>query len=103
MPIIEEYFIYIITNRKNSLFYTGLAKNLSRRTWQHKYKLLDGFSKKYNLDKLVYYEKFYNQKEAVKREKQIKKWSRIKKINLIKRINPKFRDLSDDWPWFIKK
>lgn len=103
MQIIEEYFIYITTNKRNSLFYTGLAKNLTRRTWQHKYSLLNGFTKKYNLDKLIYYENFLTEKEAVNREKQIKKWSRIKKINLIKTINPEFRDLSDDWQWFIKK
>ena len=99
MPILEEHFVYITTNQRHTLFYTGLAKNLDKRTWEHKHKLLDGFTKKYNLDKLVYYEKFNNQSMAVAREKQIKKWSQIKKINLIKTINPEFKDLSKEWLW----
>lgn len=79
------------------MFYVGQSNNLIRRTWQHKHKLINGFTKKYNLDKLVYYEIYVTLEQALKREKQLKGWTKVKKINLIKKINPELKDFSDDW------
>ncbi|MDD5289981.1 MAG: GIY-YIG nuclease family protein [Patescibacteria group bacterium] len=97
MKKIIEYFVYILTNNKKSMFYVGQSNNLIRRTWQHKHKLINGFTKKYNLDKLVYYEIYVTLEQALKREKQLKGWTKVKKINLIKKINPELKDFSDDW------
>jgi len=91
---IKQYFVYILTNRFNTVLYVGFTNNLIKRTYEHKHKLVDGFTKKYNLTKLVYFELFTDVYEAIKREKQIKGWLRIKKINLIKSKNPKWEDLS---------
>ena len=76
--------------------YTGVTNNLAKRAWDHKQKLVKGFTSKYNLNKLVYYEIFTNIVEAIAREKQIKGGSRKKKIELIEKDNPEWRDLSDD-------
>jgi putative endonuclease len=90
----KQYFTYIATNQRNTVLYTGVTNNLDRRTFEHKSKLIKGFTKKYNVNKIVYYETFNDIKEAIRREKQIKAGSRRKKIELIKSINPEFRDLS---------
>lgn len=84
-----------MTNKMNTVFYTGITDNLIKRVWQHKNKLVDGFTKKYNITKLVYYEVFEDIIEAIKREKQIKGGSRQKKIDLITKSNPAFKDLYD--------
>ena len=89
----KQYFIYIATNQRNTVLYTGVTNNLDRRTFEHKSEF-KGFTKKYNVNKLVYYEVFDDIREAIKREKQIKAGSRKKKIELVKSINPEFRDLS---------
>ncbi len=89
----RQYYVYIMTNKSNTL-YIGITGNLTVRIYQHKYKLVKGFTLKYNISKLVYYEVFDNPEEAIIREKQIKRWTRKKKINLIKEMNPKFKDLS---------
>ena len=88
----KSYYIYIITNKSNTL-YIGLTNNLRKRLWEHKNKLVEGFSKKYNLDTLIYFEEHQNISQAIVREKQIKGWLRKKKIKLIKTINPNFEDL----------
>lgn len=90
----KQYYVYIMTNQRNTVFYTGITSNLGERTQAHKDKLVKGFTKKYNIDKLVYYEVFENPKEAILREKQIKAGSRKKKIDLILKNNPEFKDLS---------
>lgn len=82
-----------MTNTINTVFYTGVTEDLIKRVWQHKNKVVEGFTKKYNINKLVYYEVFESITEAIKREKQIKGGSRQKKIDLIKKNNPGFRDL----------
>ncbi len=82
-----------MTNKYNSVFYVGVTNNLLRRTWEHKNKLSEGFSKQYNLNKLVYYEFFDNMVGAIQREKQIKGGSRKKKIEMINSQNPKWDDL----------
>jgi len=82
-----------MTNKVNTVIYTGVTGDLKKRIYEHKEKLVDGFTKKYNVNKLVYYEIFDNIKDAILREKQIKAGSRAKKLNLIKLNNPEFRDL----------
>ncbi len=89
----NSYSVYIITNVNNKVLYTGMTNNLFRRVWQHKSKLIEGFTKKYNITKLVYYEKLNNRSDAVKREKQLKAGSRKKKIELIEKFNPEWKDL----------
>lgn len=97
MQKIKEYFVYILTNQRFTVFYVGQSDNLIHRTWQHKHKLIEGFTKQYNIDKLIYYESHLTLDDALKREKELKGWSRYKKINLIKIMNPEFDDLSDFW------
>ena len=89
--------VYILTNYNETTFYIGVTGNLEKRIWQHKNKVVDSFSKKYNLTKLVYYELTENVEAALNREKQLKRWHREWKINLIKQMNPNFDDLSADW------
>lgn len=87
------YYVYILTNKKNGTFYTGVTNNLVRRVWEHKEELVDGFTKKYKLKILVYFEEYNNINYALQREKTIKKWKQAIKINAIERINPKWEDL----------
>jgi len=96
MRAYKEYHIYIMTN-KSGTFYIGLTNNIKKRVYQHKNKLADGFTKKYNIDKLLYYETFSDIYSAIAREKTVKGWLRKKKIELINTINPEWEDLSKDW------
>ena len=89
-------YIYLLTNSANTVIYTGVTSNLQKRIYEHKEKLIEGFTKRYNITKLVYYEEFDNIVSAIEREKQIKGGSRQDKINLIKNINPKFKDLYEE-------
>ncbi len=91
----KSYYVYIATNIKNTVLYTGVTVNLYGRMWQHKNKIIKGFTNKYNIDKLVFYETFSNPKDAIVAEKKIKGWTRKKKIDLIKKDNPDFNDLMD--------
>ena len=91
------YYVYIMTNKYNSVVYTGVTNNLERRVYQHKKKLLEGFTKKYNADRLVYFEMTEDVKSALEREKQIKGWTREKKNSLIENVNPTWSDLSSEW------
>ena len=93
----NSYYVYILTNKTNSVIYIGITNNLLRRLYEHKNKLLDGFTKKYNVNKLVYFEQTSDINEAIKREKILKKWNREWKIELIKKQNPEFKDLSSEW------
>lgn len=86
-------FVYMLMNFGNTVIYTGVINNLPKRIFEHKQKLVDGFSKKYSLNKLVYFEMFDDIKNAIVREKQIKAGSRKKKLDLIKKSNPTFKDL----------
>ena len=88
-------YIYILFNNRNGTLYTGVTSDLVKRIYEHKNKLADGFTKRYGVDKLGYYEIFENITEAIKREKQIKGGSRADKINLIENMNPKWVDLYD--------
>ena len=86
-----------MTNYSQTSFYIGVTGNLQKRVWEHKNKVVDGFTKKYNVDRLVYYELTDSVDAALNREKQLKRWHREWKINLIKEINPEFKDLSLAW------
>jgi len=92
----QNYYVYILTNKSKTL-YIGVTNDLNRRLFEHKNKIIEGFTKKYNIGKLVYYETFTDPNEAIKREKQIKGWLHIKKINLIGTLNPEWKDLSEEW------
>jgi len=93
----RQYYVYILTNRKQGVLYTGVANNLERRMYEHKNKLIPGFASKYNLKKLVYFEETIDVNAAITREKQIKGLLRKKKIALIESINPQWKDLTKDW------
>jgi len=89
----KQYYVYIMTNKTHSVIYTGITNDLKRRVYEHKEKLINGFTKKYNADKLVYYEIFHDPENAIIREKQIKGGSRQKKIAMISTTNNDWRDL----------
>jgi putative endonuclease len=82
-----------MTNKNNTVLYTGVTNNLVRRVYEHKEKLIEGFTKKYNCTKLVWYEVYKDPYSAISREKQIKAWSRKKKLELINSLNPEWKDL----------
>ncbi|MBZ0179656.1 MAG: GIY-YIG nuclease family protein [Melioribacteraceae bacterium] len=92
----NQYYVYIMTNFSKTL-YTGMTNDLKKRVYQHKNKLIPGFTSRYNITKLIYYEIFNDVRAAIAREKQIKGWTRTKKIALIEKANPKWRDLSEGW------
>lgn len=92
----RQYYIYIMTNKRNTTVYTGVTNALKRRVYEHKEKRVDGFTKKYNITKLVYYEVFEDIENAILREKQIKGGSRQKKIELINSMNKEWRDLYEE-------
>ena len=89
----QSGFVYILTNINNRVLYVGVTANIQKRIFEHKEKLIDGFSKKYNLTKLVYYESLGTIVDAILREKQIKGWLRKKKLDLINAMNPHWDDL----------
>ena len=91
------YYVYILASWNNNVIYTGITNNLERRMYEHKNKLNNGFTKKYNVNKLVYYACTKDVLSAIEREKQIKGWKRQKKNALIETINPKWEDLSLQW------
>ena len=86
------YYVYIITGKSNSALYIGVTNDLSRRIYEHKSEAIDGFSKRYHLHKLIYFEEYSEINQAILREKQLKSWRREKKIELIKKQNPTFRE-----------
>ncbi len=92
----KQYYVYIMTSKINSTLYTGVTNDLKRRVFEHKNKLLEGFTKKYNIDKLLFYEAYDDINNAIAREKQIKGGSRAKKIQLIEEMNSKWDDLYDE-------
>ena len=92
----NQYYVYLLTNKNNTVLYTGVTNDLRRRVYEHKEKKTEGFSKKYNVTKLVYYEVFRDVKSAIFREKQVKGGSRTKKNELVNKMNPKWSDLYYD-------
>ena len=93
----NSYYVYILTNWNNRVMYIGVTNNLERRLYEHKNHLVDGFTKKYHVDKLVYYEMTGDVRAAIAREKQLKGWTRAKKNALVQTQNPDWLDLSLDW------
>lgn len=89
----KYFFVYILTNYTNTVLYTGITNNITRRVYEHKEKLEEGFTQKYNVNKLVYFEVFETPEQAIKREKAIKNLVRRKKIALIQKENPEWKDL----------
>jgi putative endonuclease len=92
----RDFYVYLLTNRTGTL-YTGMTNDIQRRMYEHKNKLVEGFTKKYNIDMLVYYEVTSDVGEALTREKQVKAWRRSKRIALIESVNPQWQDLSEGW------
>ncbi|MCX6732612.1 MAG: GIY-YIG nuclease family protein [Candidatus Roizmanbacteria bacterium] len=92
----NTYYVYILSSHRNGTLYIGVTSNLVRRIWEHKNKLVEGFTNKYVVHHLVYYEPHENPESAITREKQIKKWKRLWKLNLIEEKNPTWRDLYSD-------
>jgi putative endonuclease len=91
------YYVYMLTNWNNTVMYLGVTDNLERRLYEHKNKLVKGFTEKYNVNKLVYFEETQDVTAALAREKEIKKWQREKKNQLVNRMNPNWEDLSAEW------
>jgi putative endonuclease len=97
MPAEKNYFVYLLTNWNNEVMYVGMTNNLERRIYEHKNKLLKGFTEKYNVNKLVYFEQTEDVSASIAREKEIKKWRREKKNKLVNLMNPDWEDLSLKW------
>ncbi len=91
----EVSFVYILTNKNNRVLYIGVTNDIKRRIWEHKQKIVEGFTKKYNVDKLVYHEVHDSIESAIKREKQLKAGSRDKKLSYILQVNKSWEDLYD--------
>ena len=87
------YYVYILTNKNNRVLYIGVTNALQRRIYEHRSELIDGFTKKYHLSKLIYFEEYSDVNEAILREKQLKSWSRAKKNSLVLNSNPELKDL----------
>jgi putative endonuclease len=92
----NQYYVYIMTNKSGTL-YTGMSNNIKQRVFAHKHKLVEGFTRKYNIDRLLYIESFRDVNSAIAREKVIKGWRRARKIALIKTVNPNWADLAGEW------
>jgi putative endonuclease len=92
----KDYYVYILSNQRNGTLYTGITSNLIRRIWEHRNKTVEGFTRKYHVDKLVYFEQYNDPENAIKREKRLKKYNRQWKLELIERENPEWRDLYTD-------
>ena len=90
----NSYYVYILTNRSRQVLYIGVTNDLSRRVSEHKRHIVEGFTKKYNVDVLVYAEAYSDIKEAISREKQLKKWSRVKKRELVSTVNPEWEEIT---------
>ncbi len=88
-------YVYILTNKRNGVLYIGVTNDLKRRVYEHRKKLVDGFTKKYNLHRLVYFERIDDIYQAIQREKRLKKWNRAWKVRLIEEFNPDWNDLYD--------
>jgi len=92
----RQYYVYMMTNPRNTVIYTGVTNNLKRRLFEHREKLINGFTRRYRISKLVYYEVFEDAENAILREKQVKGGSRRKKVLLIDSMNPEWRDLYEE-------
>lgn len=89
----KQYYVYVMTNKRRTVFYTGVTNDLIRRIWEHKERVVEGFTKKYNIEILIYFEVFDDIRDALQREKQIKDYRREKKLALIKKMNPTLKEI----------
>ena len=96
MGLMKTYHVYILSSRRRTL-YTGVTGDLQHRIYEHRHKLIEGFTKQYNVTQLVYFESTNEVHAAISREKQVKGWSRSKKIALIRSMNPEWKDLAEGW------
>ena len=94
--MLNQYYVYIMSSYRGTL-YIGVTNDLARRVYQHRHKDGDGFTKRYNITRLVYYETTTNIQSAIAREKQIKGWTRRRKVNLVESVNPGWADLAVTW------
>ncbi len=92
----KEYYVYVLANQRNGTLYVGVTSKLIKRIWEHKNKAVEGFTQKYNVDNLVYFEQYNDPENAIKREKRLKKYNRQWKVELIEKENPEWRDLYTD-------
>ena len=92
----KQFYVYILASKRNGTLYVGVTSDLVQRVWQHRNKMVQGFTQKYSVKRVVYYELHANAESAITREKQMKKWRRSWKIRLIEEKNPSWRDLYDD-------
>ncbi len=92
----KKYYVYILAKTHNSTFYVGITSDLPKRIWEHKNEVADGFTKKYGIKTLVYFEIFDDPENAIRREKRLKKWPRAWKIKIIEETNPDWKDLYED-------
>lgn len=92
----KRYYVYILASKRNGTLYTGMTSDIRQRMQQHKGKDIEGFTSKYGVDKLVWYEVYDNPRDAIMREKQIKKWRRAWKLKVIEELNPAWKDLSEE-------
>lgn len=92
----KQFYVYILAKGKNSTFYVGFTSDLVKRVWEHKNSVVEGFTKKYGVDQLVYYEVFADPENAILREKRLKKWNRLWKMRVIEEMNPKWQDLYEE-------
>ncbi len=92
----KTYFVYILTSKRNGTLYIGMTSKLRHRVWQHKTKVVEGFTERYGVDRLVYFERFDHVDAAIRREKRLKKWNREWKLRLIEERNPEWKDLFED-------
>ena len=93
----KTYYVYILSSKRNGTLYIGVTNNLERRLYEHKNNLIEGFTNKYNVHHLVYFEDMNDIQTALQREKQLKRWTRKWKLELIEKFNPEWRDLADDF------
>lgn len=91
----DQFYVYLMSSANNRVLYIGITSDLTKRVWEHKNKITKGFTSKYNVDQLVYYEVFTDPENAIRREKQMKEWKRDWKIELIEKNNPEWTDLYD--------
>jgi putative endonuclease len=92
----NNFYVYILASKRNGTLYIGITSDLLKRVWQHKNKVVEGFTQRYRVDQLVYYEQCYDARNAIRREKKLKKYKRKWKLDLIEKSNPDWRDLYYD-------
>jgi putative endonuclease len=92
-----SYYVYVLTDHRSTTLYIGVTNDLERRVYEHKRKLVPGFTSRYNLTRLVYFEETADVRAAIEREKQLKGWRRSRKAELVETMNPEWRDLSEGW------